>query len=72
MRGYDVLFQKALLVHAWGGSASCELCFLPDKVARFLFEFHADDYKSLGLLAIPTSASSGDIHKLLKTPHACI
>jgi hypothetical protein len=46
-----------------------ELCFLPDKVAPFLFEFHADDYESLGLPVISTSASSGDIHKLLKTPH---
>ncbi len=25
-----------------------ELSFLTDKVALFLFEFHADDYKSLG------------------------
>ncbi len=45
-----------------------ELCFLPDKAARILFEFHADDYKSLRLPAIPSSASSGHIYKLLKTP----
>ncbi len=30
-----------------------ELSFLADKVARFLFEFRADDYKGLGLLVIP-------------------
>ncbi len=40
-----------------------ELCFLPDKPARFFFEFHADDYISLRLPAIPSFASSGDIHK---------
>jgi hypothetical protein len=51
-----------------------ELNFLTDKVARFLFEFHADDYKSLGLPVIPPFASSGTIHKIynLKTPHVCI
>jgi hypothetical protein len=49
-----------------------ELCFLLDKAARFLFEFHTDDYKSLRRPANPSSASSGDIHKLLKTHHICI
>jgi hypothetical protein len=43
-----------------------ELCFLPDKTPRFLYESHADDYKGLRHPAIP---SSGDIHKLLKTHH---
>jgi hypothetical protein len=46
-----------------------ELYFLQDKAARFLYEVHADDYKGLRLLAIPSSASSRDIHKLLKTHH---
>ncbi len=48
------------------------LSFLADKVARFLFEFHADDYKRLGLPVLPPFASSGTIHKLLKTRHVCI
>ena len=48
-----------------------ELCFLADKVARFLFEFHADEYQALLLPAIPSTASSGTIHKLLKTHHVC-
>ena len=46
-----------------------ELCYLPDKVARFLFEFHAVNYQALQLPAIPSTASSGSIHKLLKTDH---
>ncbi len=49
-----------------------KLCFLPDKVALFLFEFHADDYQSLQLPAIPSSANRGDIHTLLKTHHVFI
>jgi hypothetical protein len=49
-----------------------EFRFLTDKVARFRFEFYADDYKSLGLPAIPPFASSGTIHKILKTKHVCI
>ncbi len=46
-----------------------KLCSLPDKEASFLSEFHADDYMLLP--AIPSSASRGDIHKLLKTHHVC-
>ena len=46
-----------------------ELRYLSDKVARFLFEFHAEDYQALQLPAIPSTASSGTIHKLLKTDH---
>ena len=74
MRGYDALdctlISQGSAGHRLGRLS--ELCFLPDKVARFLFEFHAHDYKSLGLPVIPSSASSGTIHKLLKTPHVCL
>ncbi len=45
-----------------------ELCYLPDEVARsFLFEFHAENYQTFHLPAIPSTASRGTIHKLLKT-----
>jgi hypothetical protein len=74
MRGYDAL-DCTLISRGPAGprlGRLSKLCFWPDKVARFLFEFHAYDYKSLGLHVIPTSASSGDIHILLKTPHVCI
>jgi hypothetical protein len=74
MKGYDAL-QCTLISRGYAGKHLghlSELSFLPDKVARFLFEFHADDYKSLGLPAVPPFASSGTIHKILKTNHVCI
>ena len=74
MRGYDALDCTLISQGSAGprlGRLS-ELGFLPDKVARYLFEFHDQDYKDLGLPAKPSAASSGTIHKLLKTPHVCI
>ena len=74
MKGYDAL-ECTLISRGFAGKHLghlSELSFLTDKVARFLFEFHANDYKSLGLPAIPNSASSGTIHKLLTTPHVSI
>ncbi len=46
-----------------------KLYYLSDKVARFLFEFHTEDYQELELPASASTASSGTIHKLLKTFH---
>ncbi len=75
MKGYDAL-ECTLISRGYAGKKYLghlsEFSFLADKVARFLFEFHADDYKGLGLPVIPPHASSGAIHKLLKTPHVCI
>jgi hypothetical protein len=74
MKGYDAL-ECTLISRGCAGKHLghlSELSFFTDKVARFLFEFHADDYKSLGLPAIPPFASSGTIHKILKTNHVCI
>jgi len=74
MKGYDAL-ECTLISKGFAGKHLghlSELSFLPDKVARFLFEFHADYYKSLGLPAIPPFASSGKIHKILKPNHVCI
>ena len=71
MKGYDAL-ECTLISRGYAGKHLghlSELSVLPDKVARFLFEFHADDYKSLGLPVIPPFASSGTI---LKTNHVCI
>ena len=45
------------------------LCYLPEEMARYLYEFHSANYVGLGLPAIPIYASSGAIHGLLKTPH---
>ena len=47
MKGYDALEYTLILRGHAGkhlGNLS-ELSFLAVKVARFLFEFHADDYK---------------------------
>ena len=63
-RRYDYLNEDAP-----DPEESEELRYLSDKVARFLFEFHAEDYQALQLPAIPSTASSGTIHKLLKTDH---
>ena len=74
MKGYDAL-ECTLISRGFAGKHLghlSELSFLTDKVARFLFEFHADDYKSLGLPAIPPFASSGKIHKILQPIHVCI
>jgi hypothetical protein len=68
MKGHDAL-DCAMISRGSAGARLGrynELCFLPDKAAHFLYEFHADDYKGLRLPAMPGSASNGDIHKLLK------
>ena len=71
MRGYDALnctlISQGSAGHRLGRMS--ELCFLSDKVARYLYEFHCADYDGLQLPAIPGYASSGTIHKLLKTHH---
>ncbi len=74
MKGYDAL-ECTLISRGYDGKHLghlSELRFLADKVARFLFEFHADDYNRLGLPVIPPFASNGTIHKTLKTHHVCI
>ncbi len=67
--GYDAL-DMDLVGRGWDGKGLGkydELCYLADKVARFRFEFHAADYPALALPAIPSTASSGAIHQMLKT-----
>ncbi len=44
-----------------------ELAVLPDKIARYLYEFHADSYASLGLPPLPLDRSYIDVHGILKT-----
>ena len=48
-----------------------ELAVLPDKIARYLYEFHADSYASLGLPLLPVDRSRTDVHGILK-PHQVI
>ena len=39
---------------------------LPDKLGRYLFEYHSDSYTSLGLPVLPENRSQIDVHGLLK------
>ena len=70
-RGYDALHRDLLSTGSAGRDLGqyTALRFLPDKVARFLYEFHTDDYGRLGLPIIPDGANSGNVHKMLKTSH---
>jgi hypothetical protein len=65
--GYDALDLDCIKQgDAGGGLGSyAVLSNLPDKVAKYLLEFHHNNYRGLGLPAIPDGASSGDIHKML-------
>jgi hypothetical protein len=40
---------------------------LPDKIARYLYEFLADSYASLGLPPLLVDRSKTDVHGILKT-----
>jgi hypothetical protein len=42
------------------------LSFLPDKVARFLYEYHDFRFQSLELPAIPQDRSEFDLHAALQ------
>ncbi len=58
MKGYDAL-ECTLISRGYAGKhlgRLRELSFLADKVAWFLFEFSADDYKGLELPVIPPYA----------------
>ncbi len=41
------------------------LSYLPDKFARFLYEFHAFRFESLDLPPLPTDRSDFDVHRAL-------
>ena len=42
------------------------LSILPDKIARYLYEFHHTWYGTLGLPAIPLDRSDVDVHGILR------
>ena len=42
------------------------LKYLPDKIARFLYEFHDSDYASLDLPPLELDRSDSDVHGVLK------
>jgi hypothetical protein len=45
-----------------------ELAVLPDKIASYLYGFHADLYASHSLPPLPVDRSNTDVHGILK-PH---
>ena len=68
-RGYDALDLDFIKQGEAGGQLGQYkvLSCLPDKVAKYLLEFHAGDYTELRLPTIPKGSSSGAIHKMLST-----
>ncbi len=45
-----------------------ELAVLPDKIARYLYELHAECYASHGLPPLPDDRSDTNVHVILKPP----
>ena len=65
--GYEALDRESIL-HGnagWLGDYT-ELPILPDKIARFLYEYHAESYSSFGLPALPDDRSKTDVHGMLR------
>ena len=69
--GYDA-FPWEMIVHGNCGAYGrySELAVLPDKVARYLFEFDCKSYASINLPSYPPNASSGYIHGLMSPQQA--
>ncbi len=44
-----------------------ELAVLPDKIARYLYEYHADSYASHDLPVLPADRSCINVHGILKS-----
>ena len=64
--GYDALQWESILHRDAGvyGKYSV-LQVLPDKIGRFLFEYHSELFNSLSLPDLPSDRSSVDVHRLL-------
>jgi hypothetical protein len=48
-----------------------ELAVLPDKIARILYEYHADSYISHGLSFLSEYRSNTNVHGILKAHQVC-
>ena len=66
-RGYHALRWEYIL-HGNAGEMGkyAVLSVLPDKIARFLYEYHDTSYTSLGLPPIPLDRSGISIHSILR------
>ncbi len=67
---FPILFSQhfASILHGNAGELGDynELAVLPDKIARYLYEYHADSYASLGLPPLPVDRSKTDVHGILE------
>jgi hypothetical protein len=68
-QGYAALEWESIL-HGNAGELGDykELAVLPDKIACYLYEFHAECYASYGLPPLPDDRSNTDVHGILKPP----
>ena len=68
-QGYAALDWESIL-HGNAGKPGDykELAVLPDKIARYLYECHADSYASHGLPPLPVDRSDTNVHGILKPP----
>ena len=68
-QGYAALNWESIL-HGNAGELGDykELAVLPDKIARYLYEYHADSYASHDLPVLPADRSRTNVHGILK-PH---
>ena len=70
--GYDALQWESILhgdVGVYGKYSVLQV--LPDKIGRFLFEYHSEPYNSLSLPDLPSDRSSVDVHRLLDPKQVC-
>ena len=70
--GYDALQWESIL-HGDAGvyGKYSVLQVLPDKIGRFLFEYHSELFNSLNLPDLPSDRSSVDVHRLLDPKQVC-
>ncbi len=64
--GYDAFLWYEVLhneVGAYGVYSFASI--LPDKIARFLFEYHCKEFQTLGIPDLPEDRSQLDVHRML-------
>jgi len=67
LEGYTALdWESVLHGHATDLGEYKELAVLPDKIARYLYEFHAASYASHGLPVLPVDRSRVDVHGIFR------
>jgi hypothetical protein len=66
-------FELETILHGNAGDLGDykELAVLPDKIARYMYKYHADDYTAHGLPPLPVDRSDTDVHGILK-PHQVV